>query len=175
MRAMLRFLLLFTLTMLAAVLPAMAQARNPFQRSGGAALPVSAVVPGVPPVMIGTRGDEDKLWDSVELVAVSRSLILLRRPGASSSLAVEPGRPFLLAGETWVARLEHDRRVTIFRRDATDGKPVANLWLSGPPARVQGVVQAMPGQPAGGQPAGTQPAAPPVPAGGQTPLPGGVQ
>lgn len=176
MTTMLRISLTLAMAVFATVSPA--QDRNPFQRPGAQSLPVPGGAPGALPPVAALRGDDDKLWDSVELVAVSRGMILLRRPGASSSLAVEPGRPFLLAGETWVARLEFDRRVMIFRRDATDGRPVANLWLSGPPVRVQGVVQVMPGQgaPTGSVLSGMQgPASTPVLSGGQMPPPGGVQ
>ena len=137
--------------------------RNPFLKPLPA-LPMPSAV-GLPVLSSlaqpATLVADEKIWDTVDLVAISRSLILMRPQGGGTSLAVQPGTAFRYAGEWWTAMLEPQSMVKIHRGREAKGAVVASLWLASPAARVMGVGAGLPGQ--AGQP-GAQPL-------GQAPVP----
>lgn len=161
--------LLAALMLLFAAPLAPATERNPFLKPLPALPAPSAMgVLALPPQALpsATTADE-KIWDTVDLVAISRNLILMRPQGGGTSLAVQPGRAFRYAGEWWTAMLEVESMVRIHRGREGKGGVVASLWLTSPAARVMGVGAGLPGaggQP-GAQPLGQAPAQMPVAAG----------
>lgn len=148
----------------------LAAERNPFLKplpALPAPIPMGVMAP---PSLAqpGTSVADEKIWDTVDLVAISRSLILMRPQGGSTSLAVQPGTAFRFAGEWWTAMLEAESMVKIHRGREGKGGVVASLWLTSPAARVTGVGSGLPGQ--GGQPG----AQPPGQAQAQLPVAAGV-
>lgn len=156
--------LLTALMLLVVHLSSPAAERNPFLKPSLPALPAPGALGALAlpsHTLSAAPLADEKIWDSVDLVAISRSLILMRPQGGGTSLAVHPGTAFRFAGEWWTAMLEADSMVKIHRGREGKGGVAASLWLSSPAAKVIGVGAGLPGM--GGQP-GAQPL-------GQAPVP----